>query len=72
MSWRQHWNLHAPNCQHGRAGLAALEALEQRRREVKLNFSVDWQNRIDNLLSQELMKQHQLMVSCIFEIARGR
>jgi len=62
MSWWQHWNLPAPNCQHGRAGLAALEALEQHRRGVKLNFSVDWQNQIDHLLSQELMKQHQLMV----------
>jgi hypothetical protein len=62
MSWWQQWNLPAPNCQHGRTGLAALEASEQHRRGIKLNFSADWQNQIDHLLTQELTKHHQLMV----------
>lgn len=61
-NWWQKWNLPAPHCHYGRVGLFALEALEQRRRGLPLNFTGDWQNQIDHLLSQELQKHHQLKV----------
>jgi hypothetical protein len=42
-----------PTCQHGKIGLIALQEAEQRRRGLPLNFTGDWQNQIDHLLTQE-------------------
>jgi hypothetical protein len=42
-----------PTCQHGKIGLVALQEAEQRRRGLPLNFTGDWQNQIDHLLTQE-------------------
>ncbi len=49
-------NLPAPQCQHGRQGLEALQAREQQRRGLPLNFIGDWQNQVDHLLMQEESK----------------
>ncbi len=45
--------LPSPACQHGKRGLVALQAAEQHRRALPLNFIGDWQNQIDHLLKQE-------------------
>lgn len=50
--------LPAPWCQFGRIGLEALQAREQQRRSLPLNFIGDWQNQIDHLLQQEEAKLH--------------
>jgi Nucleotidyltransferase of unknown function (DUF6036) len=50
-------NLPAPQCQHGRPGLEALQAREQQRRGLPLNLIGDWQNQIDHLLRQEESKR---------------
>ena len=41
-------------------GLLALQAYQQQRYSVPLNFLDDWQNQIDHLLAQEEAHQHQL------------
>lgn len=53
----QNRNLPAPYCQHGRQGLEALQAREQERRGLPLNFIGDWQNQIEHLLNQEESKR---------------
>lgn len=55
--------LPSPVCQHGREGLLALQALEQRRRDLPLDFIADWQNQINHLLAQEEPKHLHSMVS---------
>jgi hypothetical protein len=54
--------LPAPQCQYGRAGLEALQAREQQRRGLPLNFIGDWQNQIDHLLRQEEARHHPVTV----------
>lgn len=53
----QNRNLPAPNYQHGKQGLEILQAREQQRRGLPLNFIGDWQNQIDHLLNQEESKR---------------
>jgi hypothetical protein len=60
--WRQR-QLPSPQCQHGAAGLEALQAREQARRNLPLNFIGDWQNQIDHLLRQEEAKGHPAALS---------
>jgi len=53
----QEWRLPSPHCLHGRSGLEALQAREQQRRGLPVNFIGDWQNQIDHLLRQEESKR---------------
>ena len=53
--------LPSPQCQHGKQGLEALQAREQHRRGLPLNFIGDWQNQVDHLLTQEEAKHHQVL-----------
>ena len=46
-------HLPSPHCLQGRLGLEALQAREQQRRGLPLNFIGDWQNQVDHLLRQE-------------------
>lgn len=55
--------LPSPACQHGKKGLVALQASEQRRRGLPLNFIGDWQNQIDHLLIQEEAKHRRSVTS---------
>jgi len=55
-------HLPPPECQHGKIGLIALQAAEQRRRGLPLNFIADWQNQIDHLLIQEESKHRKRAV----------
>src|SRR5947209_9957447 len=48
-------------CQQGKQGLEALQAREQQRRGLPLNFIGDWQNQVDHLLTQEEAKHHQVL-----------
>ena len=50
-------------CQQGKQGLEALQAREQQRRCLPLNFIGDWQNQVDHLLTQEEAKHHQVLDS---------
>ncbi|HEU5382671.1 MAG TPA: hypothetical protein VFV38_45270, partial [Ktedonobacteraceae bacterium] len=43
----------SPSAGYGRTGLLALQAYQQQRYGVPLNFLDDWQNQIDHLLAQE-------------------
>lgn len=54
--WQER-NLPSPHCQYGRAGLEALQAREQERRGLPVNFIGDWQNQIEHLLRQEESKR---------------
>ena len=49
-----------PAAEYGLHGLLALQAYQQQRYGVPLNFLDDWQNQIDHLLAQEEMHQRQL------------
>jgi hypothetical protein len=51
-----------PACQHGKLGLVALQEAEQLRRGLPLNFTGDWQNHIDHLLTQEEFRHHNGVV----------
>jgi hypothetical protein len=62
VNWWKSRNLPAPQCQYGKAGLGALQALEQERRGLTLSFIGDWQNQIDHLLLQEATKHKQLAI----------
>jgi hypothetical protein len=53
----QDQHLPLPHCQYGRSGLEALQAREQQRRGLAVNFIGDWQNQIDHLLKQEEPKR---------------
>lgn len=55
--WQER-NLPPPHCQYGKAGLEALQAREQQRRGLPLNFIGDWQNQIEHLLRQEESKRN--------------
>ena len=55
--------LPSPQCQQGKQGLEALQAREQQRRGLPLNFIGDWQNQVDHLLTQEEAKYHQVLDS---------
>lgn len=57
--------LPAPVCGYGEIGLAALQAMEQQRRNLPLNFMGDWQNQIDHLLLQEEARYHQTFIRAI-------
>lgn len=46
-------HLPCPSDGYGQTGLLALQAYQQRRYGVPLNFLDDWQNQIDHLLAQE-------------------
>ena len=61
VEWWKSRHLPAPQCQYGRDGLFALQAVEQQRRGLSLNFIGDWQNQIDHLLLQEAAKHPQKM-----------
>lgn len=54
--------LSPPVCGYGEIGLAALQAMEQQRRNLSLNFMGDWQNQIDHLLLQEEARHHQTLI----------
>lgn len=54
--WQER-NLPSPQCQHGKPGLEALQAREQQRRGLPVNFIGDWQNQIEHLLRQEESKR---------------
>lgn len=56
-------SLPSPVCQHGKEGLVALQAAEQRRRGLPLDFTADWQNQINHLLVQEEPKHLRSTVS---------
>lgn len=62
VNWWRNRGLPAPQCQHGKAGLVALQEAEQKRRGLSLSFIGDWQNQIDHLLLQEATKHKQLAV----------
>jgi hypothetical protein len=49
-----------PSDGYGQTGLLALQAYQQQRYGVPLNFLDDWQNQIDHLLAQEEAYQRQL------------
>jgi hypothetical protein len=49
-----------PSDGYGQTGLLALQAYQQRRYGVPLNFLDDWQNQIDHLLMQEEAHQRLL------------
>lgn len=53
-------HLPSPSAGYGRTGLLALQAYQQQRYGVPLNFLDDWQNQIDHLLAQEETRQHQI------------
>lgn len=53
-------HLPPPFAGYGQTGLLALQAYQQQRYGVPLNFLADWQNQIDHLLAQEEAHQHQL------------
>ena len=53
-------HLPPPSSGYGRHGLLALQAYQQQRYGVPLNFLDDWQNQIDHLLIQEEAHQHPL------------
>ena len=53
--------LPSPQCQYGKQGLEALQAREQQRRGLPLNFISDWQNQVNHLLAQEEAKHHQVL-----------
>jgi hypothetical protein len=53
-------HLPPPFAGYGQTGLLALQAYQQHRYGVPLNFLADWQNQIDHLLAQEEAHQHQL------------
>lgn len=50
-----------PSDRYGQTGLIALQAYQQRRYGVPLNFLDDWQNQINHLLAQE--EAHQRLVT---------
>ncbi|HEU5383819.1 MAG TPA: hypothetical protein VFV38_51120, partial [Ktedonobacteraceae bacterium] len=52
-------HLPSPSAGYGRTGLLALQAYQQQRYGVPLNFLDDWQNQIDHLLAQEEAHQRQ-------------
>lgn len=52
--------LPAPASGYGRDGLLALQAYQQQRYGMPLNFLHDWQNQINHLLSQEQAYHHRL------------
>ncbi len=49
LPWEDH-KLPPPEC--GETGLRMLQALEQRRTGLALNYRGDWQNQVDHLLAQ--------------------
>ncbi len=49
-----------PAAGYGQHGLLALQAYQQQRYGVPLNFLDDWQNQIDHLLAQEETHRRQL------------
>jgi hypothetical protein len=53
-------HLPPPSSGYGRRGLLALQAYQQQRYGVPLNFLDDWQNQIDHLLAQEEAHHHAL------------
>jgi len=53
-------HLPSPTVGYGRDGLLALQAYQQQRCGVPLNFLADWQNQIDHLLAQEEAYQRPL------------
>ncbi|SRR5258708_7184791 len=53
-------HLPPPSSEYGRHGLLALQAYQQQRYGVPLNFLDDWQNQIDHLLVQEEARQRKL------------
>jgi hypothetical protein len=55
--WQER-SLPPPHCQYGKAGLEALQAREQERRGLPVNFIGDWQNQIEHLLRQEESKRN--------------
>lgn len=57
--WQER-GLPSPHCRFGRAGLEALQAREQARRGLPLNFIGDWQNQIEQLLRQEESKRNPI------------
>lgn len=61
-NWWKSQGLPAPQCQHGKAGLVALQEAEQKRRGLSLSFIGDWQNQIDHLLLQEATIHKQLAI----------
>lgn len=52
-----------PICGYGETGLAALQAMEQQRRNLPVNFIADWQNQIDHLLLQEEGRHNQTLIA---------
>lgn len=54
-------HLPAPICGYGEIGLATLQAMEQKRRNLPVNLIADWQNQIDHLLLQEEVRHHQTL-----------
>ncbi len=63
VDWWKSRGLPAPACQHGKAGLVALQEMEQKHRGLSLNFIGDWQNQIDHLLLQEKAKHKEAVIS---------
>ena len=57
--WEERF-LPSPAAGYGLQGLLALQAYQQQRYGVPLNFLDDWQNQIDHLLAQEETHQRQL------------
>ncbi|HZU66820.1 MAG TPA: DUF6036 family nucleotidyltransferase [Ktedonobacteraceae bacterium] len=55
-------HLPRPVCRYGQQGLEALQAIEQQRRGLPLNFIGDWQNQLDHLLLQEEAKHRYYAV----------
>jgi hypothetical protein len=53
-------HLPPPSSEYGRHGLLALQAYQQQRYGVPLNFLDDWQNQINHLLAQEEAHHHEL------------
>jgi hypothetical protein len=54
--WEQR-HLPAPACHYGTCGLLALQEAEQKRTGLPFTFIGDWQNQIDQLLTQEEAKR---------------
>jgi hypothetical protein len=53
-------DLPSPGCGYGLPGLLALQAYEQRRYGLPLNFLDDWQNQINHLLAQEEAQHREI------------
>ncbi len=57
--WQER-HLPSPDAGYGMDGLLALQAYQQQRYGIALNFLDDWQNQINHLLAQEEAHQHVL------------